>query len=393
MVQLSLGLASDPAKWKATALESGKDILGKVVRQAIADKRPDVAEVATSLLGQISKADELATDKYTALTEALFAPDRRVQMAAAEALVNLEPKAPFLGSSRVVPILSRFVTGLELPRALVVDGNPARAALVAGYLRGIGYDARAYTRGAAAVVEALRSADVELIVVDPTFIDDPWKLPDLLGNLKADSRTAGLPVALVGPLALPDEWNADLESFPNVKFLVSSMETGVLKSQVDRIFRDLNVKPMSAEERAERARKAASLLARIAARPKNPFEVNLIAAEPDLALALNGPIAGTEASSALANITGYDAQRSLADLMLDVSRDQNLRLKVAGDLTTNIRRFGPRLTIDQERRLVNELASESDPKFQEALAAVVGALKPRPDASASRLSTYRAYSR
>ena len=390
--QISLGLDHDPAAWKAAALASGPDIMGRVVRRAIADGRSDLATTATSILGQISHRDELTEGKPHALIDALYAPDRRVQFAAAEALVKLDPKGRFAGSSRVVPVLGRFVAGQETPRAIVVDGNAERASQVSGHLRGVGYDARVAATGAQGFAEAAESADIELIAIDPNFIGDPWKLADLLGNLKADARTAGIPIFLVGPLDLTNQLASKLESFPGVKFLVTPAETKLLKIQLDRSFASLGVRPMSPGERVEYAKNASNLLARVGQRPKSPFQADLPLVEPSLSLALNGPAAPTEAAGALANVPGADAQRSLADVALDTSKAAPVRLASAEQLARNVRRFGPKLHPSQERRLVDELAQEADPTLREALAAVVGALKPGPDASGSRLQTYRASS-
>ncbi len=390
--QISLGLDHDPAAWKAAALASGPEVMSKVVRRAIADGRPDLATVATSLLGQISRRDELTGDKPHALIDALFAPDRRVQFAAAEALVKLDPTARFAGSSRVVPVLARFADGQETPRAIVVDGNAERASQVAGYLRGVGFDAQVAATGAQGFARAVESADVELIAVDPNFIGDSWKLADLLGNLKADVRTARIPVFLVGPLGLADRIAPALESFPDARFLVTPAESALLKGELDRAFASLNVRPMTPGERVDYAKKAANLLAEIGRRPRSPFRADLPLAEPSLSLALNGPAAPTEAAAALADIPGGEAQRSLADVAIDTSRAAPIRAASAAQLARNVRRFGPRLQAPQERRLVDELGQEADPSLREALAAVVGALRPSPDASASRLSTYRASS-
>ena len=150
---------------------------------------------------------------------------------------------------------------------------------------------------------------------------------------------------------------------------------------------------MSAGERDDYARKAANLLA-LVGKPAISEPVRAAtspAAEPSLALALNGPIAaGRGGRTALANIPGIDAQRSLADATLDPSRDGEARRSIAAHLVRNIARFGPRLDKVQERRLAESLALESDPTLRESLAAVVGALKARPDASATPLPTYRA---
>lgn len=134
------------------------------------------------------------------------------------------------------------------------------------------------------------------------------------------------------------------------------------------------------------------LIAQIARRPRSPFEGDLYKAEPSLAQGLNGTVAPIESATALGDIPGTDSQRSLADVALDPSKDEPVRMAVARELTRNIRRFGPRLAADQERRLVAELADETDLKFRDSLAAIVGALKAKPDASTTRPSTYRATS-
>jgi len=390
---VGLALDHDPAGSQAAALAAGPEILGRVVRRAIADGRSDLAASATSLLGRVVDRDALHVEgRPSPLVDALYAPDRRVQFAAAEALVRLDPRRPFAGSSRLVPVLSRFVAAQASPRSLVVDGNAQRGNQVAGYLRELGYDAQVATKGAEAFALAAASADVELIVVDPHFIDDPWKLPDLLGNLKADSRTAGIPVLLVGPLDLRDRLAPALESFPGAKFVITPTETALFKGQINRAIGSMGVRPLSAAERSDYAKRAAGVLAEVARRPGSPFEADLAAAEPALATALNGPVAPAEAASVLADIPGPDAQRSLADAALDSSRAVSSRTVAAENLARHVRRFGPRLAGGQENRLVGELKTEADPALRDALAAVVGALRPGPDASGSRLQTYRASS-
>ncbi len=390
VVQLSLGLDHDPDAWKPAALEAGPSLLGKVLRRAVAEKRTDLATTVAPILGQLAnRNDLLIKDRPNSLVDALISSDRRTQFAAAEAMVKLDPRKPFPGSSRLVPVLARFLAGQTSPRALVIDGNSERASQVTGYLRGLGYDARTASTGAEGFTEAAESADIELIAVDPNSVNDPWDLPEILGNLAADPRTSGIPVFLVGPLDIRNQFASKLESFPNLQFLVTPSETQLLKGQLDRGLATLGVRPLSANERTDYAKKASSLLAQIARSPGSPFEADLPGAEPSLSLALNGPIAATEAAEALGDIPGTDAQRALADVALDPSKPAPVRLASAGQLARNIRRFGPRLAAEQERRLVEELGQETDPARREALAAVVGALKPVPDASATLLPAYR----
>ena len=391
---VALSLEHDPAGSNAAALAAGPAVLAQVLRAAIADGRSGLAATAATLLGRVVDRDDLATGgRPDPLVEALSAPDRRVQFAAAEALVRLDPRRAFSGASRVVPVLGRFLASQGVGRALVVDGNAARGGQTAGFLRTLGYDAQLAATGAEGFALAAASADVELIVTEANFVNDPWALTDLLGNLKADGRTAGIPVVIVGPLASRDLIATSLESFPGARFAVTPTESALFGGQLNRIITSLGVRPLSPQERADYARRSAALLATIARRPGSPFEPDLAAATPALGTAINGPGAPAEAAAVLGDIPGQTAQRILADVVLDGARDLPNRLVAAENLSRSVRRYGRAVAPDQETRLVAELNSEADPALRNALATVVGALRPTPDASGSRLQTYRSPAR
>ena len=198
-------------------------MLGDVLRTAIADRKYELASVAASALGMVTDANGLAVQgTVNPLVEALSAPGRRARFSAARALVGLDPRAPFAGSSRVVPVLAQFVTNQAKPRALVIDGNPTRGSQLTGFLHDLGYDPVLARTGDEGFRVAADSADVELILIDHHMISGDWRLHDTLANLKADARTSGIPVYVVGPLARRDDLNALLtERFPGVKFLVT----------------------------------------------------------------------------------------------------------------------------------------------------------------------------
>ncbi len=133
--------AADPSNTFSSAVAAGPSVLGDVLRQAIADGKPDLAAVAASALGKVSDASALAVDgQANPLVAALSAPGRRTRLAAAKALVALDPRRPFAGSSGVVSTLAQFVTAQGPPRAVVIDGNPSRGGQLAGFLKAIGYE-------------------------------------------------------------------------------------------------------------------------------------------------------------------------------------------------------------------------------------------------------------
>ena len=90
----------------ASAKACGSFILSDVLKTAIADKKTDLAALTASALGQITNRDALAAaGRLHPLVDALYAPGRRVQFAAARALASLAPAEPFPGSSRIIPVL------------------------------------------------------------------------------------------------------------------------------------------------------------------------------------------------------------------------------------------------------------------------------------------------
>jgi len=90
------------------------------------------------------------------------------------------------------------------------------------------------------------------------------------------------------------------------------------------------------------------------------------------------------ASTALGDVPNADAQRALADLVLDPSRDAELRRSSAEQLARSIQRFGPMVAADQEVKLLNAFRGDGDPELHSALGMVMGTLRrdPRPGVKA-----------
>ncbi len=376
--------AGDPSNSYAVALASGPEILGQVLQTAINDRKPDLAAATAQALGNVTDRNVLANGaKPHPLVAALVAPGRRLQLAAAKALVQLEPRRPFAGSSELVPTLARFISNQAAPRAVIIDGNVTRANMLASFTKTLGYEPFVAQTGDAGFRAASESADVELILVDNHLIEGAWRLRDTLSNLKADSRTSSIPTYVFGPRNLEIELNSTLANFPGVKLLVTPTTADLLKQQIAELPKD----PSNGEREAY-ARDAANLLAQVVSRPGSPFESDLTAAEPALAIALNTPPTSLAASSALGDIPDANAQRGLADVLLDPSKPARLRLNSAAQLAKSVQRFGPLVSADQEAKLASTLDQERDPVLRTALASVVGALRPKPAFNGLRLRQY-----
>lgn len=367
--------AQEPATF-AAATAAGPAMLTYVLETAIADHKPNLAAAAVLALAKVTDRAALAgsSGRPHPLVRALTAPGRRAQFAAARAIVELAPDRPFPGSSQVTRTLARFLVSQPRPRAVVVDENANRGALVASALMGLGYTADAAPNGSEGFLSAAESADVELVLV-AYDLHRGWELTDTLANLRADARTAALPIYVYGPYDLRFGRPNLERDFPGIRFVVPSPEPAAMERQIGG-----RPSALTEAERLGYAREAAALLARIAAGRRGPLVAGLRNVEPELAVAVRGPETARAAVAALAELPNPDAQRAVFDAAMDPSQAADFRVDAARRLSASIRRFGPLITRDQEARLVAELGQESDPAVREATAAVVAALRGSPAA-------------
>jgi hypothetical protein len=373
----------DASNTLATAVSAGSAVLSDVLRTAIVDRKDDLAAVAAGALGKVTDTNALAVNgQANPLVEALSAPGRRARFAAARALVALDPRKPFAGSSRVVPTLAQYVTTQGEPRAVVIDGNVANGSKLAGYLKALGYEPDLAMTGADGFRAASESADVEVVFVEHALVQGDWKLHDTLANLRADARTAGLPIYIVGPLASQVDLGSLLDRFPGVKFVVTPTDAKTLDRQLAFGGRP---RLISDEERSSYAKEAAVLLAQIAARPGSPFASDLNRIEPELTTALNLPETSLAASAVLGDVADPNAQRGLADVLIDPSKPWPLRVSAAAHLARSVQRFGPLVAADQEAKLLSAFDREVDPALRTALGTVIGALRPKAAPIGARL--------
>jgi hypothetical protein len=373
-------LGDKEGETKAEAEKASEAVLADVLEWSIQGKKWEVAAVAAALLGRGQGGQRMPPP---ALVEALKAADRRAQFMAARSLVEMDPPAAFPGSSGVVPTLARFLLPYSVPRAVVIDGNIHRANELATELMALGYEPEVATDGPTGFEAAARTGDVELIFLEPIGLRGPWRLPDLLANLRADARTAGLPILLHGESTeLGMRFIPYTADDPLTEYLVVPPDAGALAVQLDRVRDRMGApEPLGDTERREMARQAAGLLATIAARAEGAFVQDLPRAEAALAAAIRGTGREESMTATLATLPSVTAQRGLATLALDPSKSVATRAEAARRLAASIERFGPLLTDSQERRIAGAFASESLPDLGSAWAAVIEAMRRTPEPS------------
>ena len=132
-------------------------------------------------------------------------------------------------------------------------------------------------------------------------------------------------------------------TIPEFRFLVQPVDAATLKRQLKNL-----PAALAETERTHYSHEAAVLLAKIAQGFKGPMAAHLAVAEPALAGALSVSKTTSIAAAALSDLPDANAQRSLATLVLDPSRDPSLRRQTAAQLVRSIQRFGRLITADQE---------------------------------------------
>ena len=243
-------LPQGPGTSHDLALRRGTELVAAVLRRALDDRRTRVALAATRLLADLNAENQLYAEGWRPglLLETVEYPDRRVQLAAAKAVLDLEPTGPFAGSDRILSVLARAVGIEDRPKVLVADVHTARGRQTASLFAQLGYATDLASTGREAFTLAAESAGFDLVCLDPMILR--FDLSQTIANLRSDSRTAGVPILIVGP----QRWGSAMEHFQrrhaDVKFIIRPTDAHGLQVQLDPFLAGKESKFLLAGERA-----------------------------------------------------------------------------------------------------------------------------------------------
>jgi hypothetical protein len=384
---------SGPGTAHDLALSVGADVATDVIAEAFNSTRPAVAVAALRVFSQIGTLDQLVLGggRRSVITAALDYPDQRVQFAAATTVLQIDPPASFRGAPRVVEILKRALASEGRPHAVVGEVSVQRGTMIGGFLRELGYEPLVFMSGRDAFAAAAARTDVELVILHPNIIR--WALTETMANLRADTRTANIPIIINGPGELAEKMQRRVQNFPLVSFSLVSDTTEDFDYQIRPFLRKVKTATMTPQERAAQRADAAAWLAHIAQGRRNRI-FDITSAEPELSEALDDEKLAPPALEALGEIATRSAQQRLSDLVIDPRADLDLRRTAALKLAYHIQRFGlllPKSALDQ---LHNAWESAREPaELRTAVAGVIGSLKPDAAVAGKRVKTQAAGTR
>jgi HEAT repeat protein len=368
------------------------ELLAEVLDQALRQGRLPVILGSIQVLGDLGdvRAGKLPVHGAPVLIKALNYPDRRVQMAAVNALVRIPGEPAKSTALRVVKLLRRFLQADATPRVMVAYFNQRRADQVGRLVREIGYDPVIVRTRRAALNRLKEAADVDAILIDSTFPQWEREFPFVLAEMRADINFGLLPVIVTAPekrLARLRDW---IWRYRNVWVEPESilMQKDRLKEALASRIRDAMGRPLSEAERDVFAKRAIDLLGQMATGELPGYDVR--PAEEAVIKALHSKDVETSlaAIEILGRLPGADAQRQLAEVVLDATRDK-LRGPAAFQLSRQIQRIGLALNQQQIRRLGELYATTQNKVLRDNLALVIGALRPSSKVSGERLRDYR----
>ena len=360
---------------QAEAVRAGVGAIEDAMRYAIAADHPVAAAEAARILGRHGDAAELLYRgaEPAPLVRATEHPDRRLRLAAAEAIVALEPTEPFAGSSRVPKTLAYFAATGGVRRALVGGPNRQRARELVGLLAARGLQVDTAVTGRELVRLAVASPDHELVLFDVS-IDNPTA-NILLQQLRHDRRTATLRVGLLAAHDRFERAEQIARRDPMTMAFYRPMDDQAIAWQVDRL---ATLAPRTFVDHAARQRQAALAMELLATMGRSQGRLYDLAGVQDSVLAARFvPKLSINAIDVLRQINSARSQQALADLASRSTQPIEVRRAASEAFQYSTKQFGILLTtvqISRQYDLYN--ASEGgDQETQRILAAILDCIE------------------
>ncbi len=171
--------------------------LNAILAESLKENLPHTAIDAANGLARSGNPNVLLTSdgKPSPLTDALTSPNRNVRFAALSAIMALDPKSPYPGSSRVPEALAWFAGSNADRQVIVAMPTLAAAGNVAALLAAQKISADVTNNGHDLLTMARDAADAEAIFVDMDIL-----LPgirEVLYELRSNPTTGEVPIAIL----------------------------------------------------------------------------------------------------------------------------------------------------------------------------------------------------
>jgi hypothetical protein len=399
-----LGATLDKAAPSAHAMLAtvSSDLVNAILERALKEDRvPVILATIRDLGGRAEvRAVRPTTGGGPPLVKALYYPDRRVQLAAAEAIARIPGPPPVNASFRIVDILRRGLAAdpgppvpTVKPKVLLGYFDEDQLTRIAKVVSDLGFEPVKARTGRMLMLRLGEAADIELILMDEELPDPGFVY--LLSQLNADRYAAYLPVVVTASVDREGPAGRVAARSPNVAVAPRAIlrDPKALEYLLKERLTDPAHPPLTPAELKDAAERSVQLLARLSRGEPAGYDIGPAAAvivealrQPSR-LRPEGQIAAAEAAS---HLRGSNPQAVLAEVILDDKRPLAVREKAAGFLIRHIQTFTPVLN---RAHVAGLTAIGADPKTDTILKAqvalVLGSLQPNARLTGERLLQYQ----
>ena len=357
------------------ALLAGPDLALETLRYSLSNPNPAATLASLQVLSQVGNRGQLSgrNGQASPILQALNYPNFRVQFAAASTVLQLDPQREFRGAARVVSILTRALTDNGASVGLAIDPNEDRAATMSGLLGEMAYDPQIAGTGQDGFRIASERGDVEIIAIHAACVR--WGLGQTIANLRADARTAGIPIIIYGPESVLIDAQRLIDRYPLIGFALNG-ETS-FKLGVRQFLGQSQTPPVTEAQRAARMNAAVYWLAHIAGGARTSI-YNIAPAENALFNATADENMAGNAAIALGAIPTAGSQQRLMEIAVSDARVPELRETAALQLAFHIQKYGVLLSKQGVMDVRTAWQNATDPNVRTALAGVLGSFGPTP---------------
>jgi hypothetical protein len=374
-------------------------LVNAVLERALEERRVPVILGAVRDLGQRKEVRALRSQgrRLPPLVRALYYPDRRIEMAAAEAMLSIPNSGASLATTRVVEVLRRAVAAEPVARqpAKVLVGffNEDVRNAVAAVVTSAGFEPIKVSTGRELMQRLGQASDLALLLFEEEL---PYPgLANLLGQIRADTFASQLPILLTATTAREQAVRRYTSTQPNLTVIpvASVLNVKAMHPLITSRLIDPASPALTAAELKDFSERSIKSLARLARGEVAGY--NVVLAGPTVLAALRvpskltpeGQISAMDVASRLQNT---EAQTVLANVLTDAKRPMAVRVAAANALVRHIQQFSPLLTRDQVRVLAELYAQPNlDAPLKGSLAPVLGSLLPSARGSGERLLQYQ----
>lgn len=348
-----------------------------VLAFCLAENHPAAARAAAEILGRTGKPQDLLQggSEASPLVRAVRSPDRRLRMAAAEAIVGLQPKNVFAGSSHLLESLAYLAASSGGRRALVVSSNTETLEEWIGVLKFRNIVSDSANAGREAVLMALRCPDYEFVLIDMATLGPPAE--EIVQQLHQDYRTASLRIGLVARAGFFKRAERIADEDPLAIAFSQPIDAAAARWQLGQLMALTPREFVGFSERQDLAVRALNCLAKLAGASGNLHDMRRV--EDAVLAGLRVPRLSGHAVAVLANLGTQVSQRALVDLASRFVNPIAIRQAAGIAFGFNVQRFGLLLgpeAIRVQYSRYHESASQ-DLATQQVLASILKTIESR----------------